>query len=327
MSDVSGGPETGTRRVGRYELIRQIGRGGMAIVYLARQETLDRDVALKELSSFHAGAPDMAERFLRESRLAGSLNHPNIVTVLEYFEDDGVPYIAMEYVPRGSLRPYVGHLALAQLAGVMEGVLAGLALRGDVRDRPPRPQAREPDGDRRRAREDRGLRDRQGHPERRDRSVPDRDRDDGRDPDLYGARAGDGPGRRRVDRSVLGWGHGLGARGRATAVPGQPGADGDPDAPRQRADPAGVRPDARGQPGPVGLDRPAAGQGRARAHSQPRRRLGGARGDRDLRAGPALAPGCAAAQLHRDARHAQAADPGAVSEHSNPDPEAAGAHP
>jgi hypothetical protein len=115
------------RRVGRYVIDRQIGRGGMAIVYLARQETLDRDVALKELSSFHAGEPDMAQRFLRESRLAGSLNHPNVVTVYEYFEDNGIPYIAMEYVRRGSLRPYVGKLSMAQFVGVMEGVLAGLA--------------------------------------------------------------------------------------------------------------------------------------------------------------------------------------------------------
>ena len=118
---------TEERSVGRYRIVRQVGRGGMAIVYLARQQDLNRDVALKELSSFHATSPDMAERFVRESRLAGSLNHPNIVTVLEYFEDDGVPFIAMEYVPRGSLRPYVGRLSPAQLAGVMEGVLAGLA--------------------------------------------------------------------------------------------------------------------------------------------------------------------------------------------------------
>ena len=118
---------TSERRVGRYQIVRQIGRGGMAIVYLARQETLERDVALKELSSFHASAPEMAQRFLQESRLAGSLNHPNIVTVLEYFEDDGVPYIAMEYVRRGSLRPYVSRLSTAQFVGVMEGVLAGLA--------------------------------------------------------------------------------------------------------------------------------------------------------------------------------------------------------
>jgi serine/threonine protein kinase len=115
------------RTVGGYELVSELGRGGMAIVYLARQIDLDRRVALKELSSFQAGSPDAAERFLREARLAGSLGHPNIVTVHEYFEQDGIPYIAMEYVERGSLRPYVGRLTLAQLAGVLEGVLAALA--------------------------------------------------------------------------------------------------------------------------------------------------------------------------------------------------------
>ena len=72
--------------VGRYEILREIGRGGMAIVYVARQPDLDRQVALKELSRFHAGSAEYAHRFLRESRLAGSLNHPNIVTVYEYFE-------------------------------------------------------------------------------------------------------------------------------------------------------------------------------------------------------------------------------------------------
>ena len=113
--------------VGGYELVSELGRGGMAIVYLARQIDLDRRVALKELSSFQAGSAEAAERFLREARLAGSLGHPNIVTVHEYFEQDGIPYIAMEYVERGSLRPYVGQLSLAQLAGVLEGVLAGLA--------------------------------------------------------------------------------------------------------------------------------------------------------------------------------------------------------
>jgi serine/threonine protein kinase len=121
------GPSATARTVGRYELDREIGRGGMAIVYLARQRDLDRLVALKELSTFHASSPEFAERFLRESRLAGSLSHPNIVTVHEYFEEGGTPYISMEYVSRGSLRPWVGSLSLAQLAGVLEGVLAGLA--------------------------------------------------------------------------------------------------------------------------------------------------------------------------------------------------------
>jgi Protein kinase domain len=114
------------RRVGRYEIVREIGRGATATVYLARQTDLDRDVALKELAGFHAADPSFVARFLRESRLAGSLNHPNIVTVYEHFEHDGTAYIAMEYLERGSLRPYVESLTLPQVAGVLEGLLAGL---------------------------------------------------------------------------------------------------------------------------------------------------------------------------------------------------------
>src|SRR5919197_3900186 len=115
------------KTVGRYEILRDIGRGGMAVVYLARQTDLDRNVALKELGAFHAMDPAFAERFLRESRVAGSLSHPNIVTVHDYFEHEGIPYIAMEYMERGSLRPWVGHLSWVQVGGVLEGLLAGLA--------------------------------------------------------------------------------------------------------------------------------------------------------------------------------------------------------
>ena len=116
------------KTVGRYEILREVGRGGMAMVYLARQTDLDRFVALKELAAFHASDAAFAQRFLRESRVAGSLSHPNIVTVHDYFEHDGTPYIAMEYVERGSLRPFVGRMSLAQIGGVLEGLLAGLAL-------------------------------------------------------------------------------------------------------------------------------------------------------------------------------------------------------
>ena len=98
----------------------------MAVVYLARQTDLDRHVALKELGAFHAADPAFAERFLRESQVAGSLSHPNIVTVHDYFEHDGIPYITMEYLQRGSLRPAIGQLKLAQIAGIVEGLLAGL---------------------------------------------------------------------------------------------------------------------------------------------------------------------------------------------------------
>jgi outer membrane protein assembly factor BamB len=115
------------RAVGRFEILREAGRGGTGIVYLARQVDLDRRVALKELAAFHAADRAFAERFLREARLAGSLNHPNVVTVHEYFEHGGTPFIAMEYFERGSLRHLVGTLTLAQVGGVLEGVLAGLA--------------------------------------------------------------------------------------------------------------------------------------------------------------------------------------------------------
>src|ERR1700760_876609 len=131
MTDVSidrgRSASTGTRRVGRYEVLHQIGRGGMAVVYLARQPAPERHIALKELGTFDSAEPQAAQRFVREAQFAGSLNHPNIVTVHEYFEDGGIPYIAMEYAKRGSLRPYVGCLSLPQVAGVLEGVLAGLA--------------------------------------------------------------------------------------------------------------------------------------------------------------------------------------------------------
>ena len=115
------------RRVGRYDVIREIGRGGMATVYLGRQTDLDRSVALKELAAPFVADPAFAERFVRESRVAGSLSHTNIVTVYDFFEHTGTPYISMEYLERGSLRPFVGTLTLAQIAAVLEGLLAGLA--------------------------------------------------------------------------------------------------------------------------------------------------------------------------------------------------------
>src|SRR3954454_1666178 len=112
---------------GRYAILREIGRGGMATVYLARQTDLDRLGAPQELSALAAAGAATARRFVRESRLAGSLNHPNIVTVHDFFEHQGTPYIAMEFLQRGSLRPRMEGLTFAQVAGVIEGLLAGLS--------------------------------------------------------------------------------------------------------------------------------------------------------------------------------------------------------
>ena len=113
-------------RVGRYEVLRELGRGGMATVHLARQLDLDRLVALKRLDGLADQSDARVRRFVREARLAGSLSHPNIVTVHDAFEVDGVPYIAMELVPGGTLRPLLSGLSLEQIAGVLDGVLAGL---------------------------------------------------------------------------------------------------------------------------------------------------------------------------------------------------------
>src|SRR3954452_8376164 len=119
------------RTVGRYEILREVGRGGMGVVYLARQLDLDRLAALKDMGAFHAADPALARRFVRESRLGGSLSHPTLVTLFDFFQHAGAPYTAMEYVERGSLRPYVGQLGLAQIGGVLEGVLAGLSAAGE----------------------------------------------------------------------------------------------------------------------------------------------------------------------------------------------------
>src|ERR1700750_1977286 len=101
------------RTVGRYEIVGLLGRGGMASVHLARQPALDRDVALKELHPVHRADDAFAQRFLHESRVGAALNHPSIVSVIEYFEHDGAPFIAMEHLERGSLRGWAGRLTLA----------------------------------------------------------------------------------------------------------------------------------------------------------------------------------------------------------------------
>ena len=86
------------------EIVRLIGQGGMGFVYLARQTGLDRTVALKILSPELGRDPAFAERFAREARALGKLNHPNIVTVFEHGESGGFFYLIMEFVDGVNLR-------------------------------------------------------------------------------------------------------------------------------------------------------------------------------------------------------------------------------
>ncbi len=83
---------------GRYSLERELGRGGMGIVYLAREVSLDRPVALKLLPPHLAAQPGARERFLQEARTAARLSHPNIVPIFAVDEVDDFVFIAMAFV-------------------------------------------------------------------------------------------------------------------------------------------------------------------------------------------------------------------------------------
>ncbi len=98
-----GGSEPGGR-VGHYELIEEIGRGGMGVVYRARDLNLGRLVALKRPVPRPDPDPQLLRRFLREAKATGRLSHPNIVPIFEVFEEGGVPWMAMELVEGASLR-------------------------------------------------------------------------------------------------------------------------------------------------------------------------------------------------------------------------------
>ncbi|OGT54508.1 MAG: hypothetical protein A3E01_08800 [Gammaproteobacteria bacterium RIFCSPHIGHO2_12_FULL_63_22] len=86
-----------------YRIVRLLGRGGMATVYLAVQESLGRDVALKLLAPELADDPIAAERFIREARTAAHLQHRHIVGVHDVGKHEGQPYLSMEYMPRDSI--------------------------------------------------------------------------------------------------------------------------------------------------------------------------------------------------------------------------------
>jgi serine/threonine protein kinase len=92
---------TDAQKIGRYEIIEEKGRGAMGAVYMARDPAMDRVVALKTIHSIALTGPqaeEFRERFYREARSAGGLAHPGIVTVFDVGEQDGVPYLVMEYI-------------------------------------------------------------------------------------------------------------------------------------------------------------------------------------------------------------------------------------
>ena len=103
------------QQIGRYEILEEIGRGAMGVVFKGRDPLIGRAVAVKTITSGVAESTDLLERFYREARAAGGLQHPNIVTIYEMAESGGSPFIAMEYLEGESLEKLVARKAAVPL--------------------------------------------------------------------------------------------------------------------------------------------------------------------------------------------------------------------
>src|ERR1039457_6295452 len=100
------------RTISHYEITEKLGEGGMGVVYKARDSRLKRFVALKVLPPEKVADPERKQRFVREARAASALNHPNIVTVYDIDQSDGIDFIAMEYVEGKTLDEVIGRKGL-----------------------------------------------------------------------------------------------------------------------------------------------------------------------------------------------------------------------
>lgn len=113
--------------LGQYQLVEQIGKGGMATVYKAFQPGLNRYVAVKVLPAYYAHEPGFAERFTREAQAIAQLDHPHILPVFDFGKQGDISYIVMKYVAAGSLRDALGQpLAPVQAVEIIEQIAGAL---------------------------------------------------------------------------------------------------------------------------------------------------------------------------------------------------------
>jgi serine/threonine protein kinase/Flp pilus assembly protein TadD len=130
FEDVTAGHDLVGRKVGSFEIVELIGRGGMGIVYLARDTKLKRSVAIKSMPVKIAGDSDSLTRFRREAEILASLNHPNIAVIHEIIEQDkGASYLVLEYVPGETLteRMARGPLKLEEALSISQQVAEAIS--------------------------------------------------------------------------------------------------------------------------------------------------------------------------------------------------------
>ena len=108
------------QKIGKYEILAELGQGGMGVVYKARDPFIGRLVALKTIAPELVSDKEILERFKREAQSAGTLQHPNIVTIYDLGEADGLPYIAMEFVEGESLQSIINRRARIPLAAKLK---------------------------------------------------------------------------------------------------------------------------------------------------------------------------------------------------------------
>jgi len=119
-----------TGRIGKYDILKPLGKGAMGIVYLAKDSMLDREVALKVMVSNIADDPDLKMRFEREAKAVARLSHPNVVNVFDLgYHTDGSPYMAMELLRGEDLQKTLrmGPMPLERKVSIIVQVLVGLA--------------------------------------------------------------------------------------------------------------------------------------------------------------------------------------------------------
>jgi serine/threonine protein kinase len=139
---------TEPKRIGKYEILDEIGRGGFAVVYSARDTELDRVVALKVLHPQLTTDPRFIQRFRQEARTAAGLRHPHIVTIHDVGEEAGQHYLAMAFLPGRTLDKWLSEEPLPveqavsiveQIAGALDAIHEQRLVHRDVTNRRPRP--------------------------------------------------------------------------------------------------------------------------------------------------------------------------------------------